>query len=211
MQIDIYSDTVCPWCFIGKRRLEKAIAQRPDLALDIVWRPFQLNPNMALGGMDRQEYLSTKFGGAERAGQFYDLIDRTGRGDGLDMQFERIKVTPNSLNSHRLIRFGRAAGRQDEVVEALFRAYFIEGRDIGETDVLVEVAAACGLDGDSTRNYLATDQDVSQTKSEDLRARRMGIDGVPFFVVNNKYAVAGAQDPEAFLPLFDLEVSPTSN
>ncbi len=204
MQIDIYSDTVCPWCFIGKRRLEKAMASRPELSLDIVWRPFQLNPNMPIGGMDRQSYLANKFGGAQRAGQFYDLIDRTGRGDGLEFKFERIKVTPNSLDSHRLIKFGRAAGRQDPVVEALFRAYFLDGRDIGEMDVLIDVAEACGLDGGSTRVYLETDQDVQQTQAEDLKARRMGIDGVPFFVVNNKYAVAGAQEPEAFLPLFDL-------
>ena len=205
MQIDIYSDTVCPWCFIGKRRLEKAMASRPELDLDIVWRPFQLNPNMPAGGMDRQAYLANKFGGAQRAGQFYDLIDRAGRGDGLDFQFQRINVTPNSLDSHRLIKFGRAAGRQDPIVEALFRAYFLDGWDIGEMDVLVEVAEACGLDGASTRAFLESDQDVQQTKSEDLKARRMGIDGVPFFVVNRKYAVAGAQEAEAFLPLFDLK------
>jgi len=204
MRIDIYSDTVCPWCFIGKRRFERALAARPGTRVDVRWRPFQLNPDMPAGGMERQQYLALKFGGNLRARQLYDMIAETGRHEGIEFAFESIARTPSTLDSHRLIRFAAKRGADDELVEALFRGYFLESEDIGDVGVLARLADEVGLDGDEAAAYLASDRDRDLTQAEDLQARRMGIDGVPCFVVDGRYAVVGAQEPEAFLPLFEL-------
>lgn len=207
MRIDVYSDTICPWCFIGKRRLERAMSMRPDVSVEVHWRPFQLNPHMPKGGMDRQHYLSTKFGGEARANQVYAMIGETGRGEGIAFRFDRILRTPNSLDTHRLVHLAAAGGRQEAVVEALFRAYFVEGVDIGEIATLVDVGVRSGLDADAVASYLGSNDDVSEILGEDLRARRMGIDGVPCFIIDGRYAITGAQEPEAFYPLFDLAVA----
>jgi len=201
--IDIISDTVCPWCFIGKRRLERALAEKgEEPKVFIGWRPFQLNPDMPAEGMDRKAYLEAKFGGEQGAQRIYDNIRQAGETVGIDFNFSAVGRTPNTINSHRLIDRAGQEGKQDSVVEGLFHAYFLEGRDIGDTDVLVEVAAAGGLDADATRAYLESDEDAERIRGEDVMARRMGVQGVPCFILNRKYAISGAQDHRVFLQAF---------
>ena len=204
MRLDVFSDTICPWCFVGKRRLERALAARPQAALSIRWRAFQLNPGMPKGGMDRRAYIDAKFGGPERAARIYEAVTAVGASEGIEFAFQRIRRTPNTLDSHRLVRFAAAAGRQEEAVEALFQAYFVRGEDIGDPDVLVAAGVEAGLDGEAVRDFLASDRETETILAEDLVARRQGINGVPCFVFNGRFALSGAQAPEALLQLFDL-------
>lgn len=204
IQIDVYSDPVCPWCFIGKRRLERSLAARDDVRATVNWRPFQLNPDMPPEGLDQHSYLHSKFGGIERATKFQDAIAEAGQSERIAFNFDRIRHTPNTLDAHRLIRFAGAGGLQNEVVEALFSAYFFEGENIGDHAVLIRIAHAVGLDGHAVAAYLTSSADVSEVAAEDLRARRMSIDAVPCFIINGQYAISGAQEPEAFYPLLDL-------
>ena len=201
MHLDIYSDTVCPWCLVGKRRLEKALALRPEPGLSLRWRPFQLNPGMPAEGMAREEYVAIKFG--ERGGDAYARIRAVGVEEGVAFAFERIARQPNTLDSHRLIDLAWREGRQDAVVEAIFAAFFLEGRDIGDRGVLVAAAEAAGLDGPATARYLESGEDAIRIAQEDSAAREAGISGVPFFVLDGAYALSGAQPPEVFHQLFD--------
>jgi len=205
--IDIISDTVCPWCFIGKRRLEAAMQLRPDYDYQIGWRPFQLNPELPRHGMDRRQYLALKFGGGDRAHQIYSHVRAAGQQESIRFDFEAIRRQPNSFDSHRLIRWAAAVGVQGAVVEELFRRYFTAGADIGSRAELVGVAAACGMDADEVRRKLDSDCDRTLVREEELVARRMGVNGVPCFIVDRKYAVSGAQDPSVLVNVFDLAVS----
>ncbi len=204
MRIEVVSDTICPWCFIGKRRLERALGQRPDLEIEIEWRPFQLNPDMPREGLDRKSYLSIKFGGADRAQGIYDTIREVGRGEGIDFAFEKIARTPNTVDSHRLIHWSGADDRQDAVVELLFHRYFIDGADIGDRDVLVRLAAEAGMDSRTVEARFANGDDAELVRAQDSRARGMGIAGVPLFIVNGRYRISGAQKPDVLLQAFDL-------
>ena len=177
---------------------------RPPAALEIAWRPFQLNPGMPANGMAREAYLAAKFGGRDRAGRAYYTISRAGSERSIDFRFDRIRRTPNTVDSHRLIHRAGEEGRQDAVVEALFRAYFEDARDIGDVAVLADVASRAGLRRDGILDYLRGDEDAAYVLAEDERARRMGVTGVPCFVIDGKYAVSGAQSPEVFHQLFDL-------
>jgi len=200
INIDIVSDAVCPWCFIGKRRLEAALAQAPEeFSLFVGWRPFQLNPDMPAEGADRKAYLAAKFGGADRADRMYQSVSEVGATVGIDFRFDAIQRTPNTIDAHRLIGLSGRAGVQDAVVEGLFRAYFLEGRDIGDHGVLTAIGTAAGLEAKVLAAYLAGTEDVERVRSEDATARRMGIQGVPCFIFNRKYAVSGAQEPEVLL------------
>lgn len=204
MRIDIYSDLICPWCFIGKRRLERALAARPGLEVALNWRAFQLNPDMPPGGMERGAYLAAKFGGAERAARVYDAVLTAAAGEGLGIDFDAIRRTPNTLQAHRLIRFAPAGEAQERVVEALFHAYFRHGRDIGDTETLIAVAAEAGLDAAAAREFLQSDRELAAVRAEDLRARTMGINGVPCFILDDRYALSGAQEPETLFAFLDL-------
>jgi len=204
MLIEIVSDVVCPWCFIGRRRLQRALALRPDLPHRILWRVFQLNPEMPAQGIDRQAYLTAKFGGTLHAGRIYDSIAKAGEAEGINFRFDRIRRTPNSQNAHRLSRFAHRSGQQDAMIGALFKAYFEEGEDIGRIDVLADIAASLGLDRSATIEFLLGSSEREAVLAEDRSARRLGINGVPCFIIDGKYALSGAQDPEFFLPLFDL-------
>ena len=203
MRIDIFSDTVCPWCFIGKRRLERALEGTPPEELEIHWRAFQLNPDMPAEGMERSQYLETKFGGPEGAKQVYQQIASAGEGEGIDFQFKSIDRTPNSVQSHRLIRFASGQGKQDAVVERLFKAYFLEGQNIGEDAVLSELAVEAGLDKEEVDSFLAGEERREEILSEDLYARQQGINGVPCFIFNGRYALSGAQDPSVLRKVID--------
>ena len=204
VRIDIYSDVICPWCYIGKRRLERALAERPQAGLDLRWRAFQLNPDMPSQGMDRQLYLQLKFGNAASAERIYREIRAVGEDEELAFAFDDIRRTPNTIECHRLIRFAGLKGRQDAVVEALFQAYFLDGEDIGSPEVLVEVAAGAGLDPAETRAFLDSDLEAEAVRAEDLEARRAGLQGVPTFIVNGKYALSGAHMPEVMHQMFDI-------
>ncbi len=202
IQIDIVSDAICPWCFIGKRRLEKALAERPDLQVEISWRPFQLNPDMPREGMERSAYVTAKFGSVERARQMYANVAAAGAGEGATIAYDLMQRTPNTLDAHRLIRWAGSAGVQDKVVEALFVRYFEQGADIGNHDTLVTVATEAGMDGAVVRDLLASDADLEAVQAEDAYARKLGIQGVPCFIIGGRYAVSGAQEPEAFIEIF---------
>jgi predicted DsbA family dithiol-disulfide isomerase len=202
MKIDIVSDTICPWCFIGKRRLERALAMEPELEPEIAWHPFQLNPEMPPEGMGRALYLEMKFGGASRAHEVYRVVHEAAASEGLAFDLDAIARTPNTLASHRLIHYAGRHGRQEAVVEALFRAYFLNGADIGALPVMCEIAEATGLDADVVEAYLAGDADADVIRARDQQARALGINGVPCFIVDGRYAISGAQDPEVFQQVF---------
>ncbi len=203
MQIDVISDTVCPWCFIGKRRLEAALAERPDMDFEINWRPFQLDPHVPAEGMDRADYMRAKFGDGERVKQMAGSIRQVGEGAGIVFAFDAQTRRPNTIDSHRLIHWAHGVGLQNAVVEALFKAYFEQGRDIGDTAVLCDIAETCGMDRELVADLLASDTDLDLTRSEADLAGQMGIQGVPAFIFAGKYAVTGAQDTETLLRIID--------
>jgi predicted DsbA family dithiol-disulfide isomerase len=205
MQIDIIFDTVCPWCYVGKRRFERALELRPQTGLNLTWRPYQLNPTMPSEGIDRKAYLSAKFGGLERADRSYDRLREAGAEVGIEFQFDNIEVTPNSVNSHRLIQFAKTqGGNATLIVEKLYVAYFMESRNTGDIDVLGDISVEAGLDGDAFMRYISSDDDRAYTLEQDEAIRRQGINGVPCFIIEGKYAVSGAQPPEIFHQIFDL-------
>ena len=204
--IDIVSDTVCPWCFIGKRRLEKAMAARPGFDYQVSWRPFQLNPDMPEDGMARDQYLAMKFGGTQRAQQIYQNVSEAGELEGLKFRFDKILRQPNSLASHKLIRWSGSSGKQDAVVELLFQRYFVDGADIGDSEILLQVADAADMDAGLVRDLFDKGSDDELVLQEESVARRMGIAGVPCFIVAQKYAISGAQDPSVLINVFDLVV-----
>ena len=205
MRIDIFQDLICPWCYIGRHRFRRAVAERPALPLELHWQPFQLNPTMAPQGMDRRAYLEAKFGGADRASEVYRLIAETADRDGLPLALDRIRRTPNTLNAHRLVRFLTAGGADPgTAVDALYAAFFVAGEDIGDLDVLSDVAAGFGVPPAETLHYLAGKADSAAVLAADLAARQRGIQAVPCFVIEGRYAVSGAQEPHVFLPLLDL-------
>lgn len=207
MQIDVISDSICPWCFIGKRRLEKALAQRPDLHFDVVWRPYQLNPDTPKEGYDRKTYLEAKFGTKDQAKGVYTVVRQAAEEEGLDFALDKQKRLPNTIDSHRLIHWAHTAGVQDAVVEGLFEKYFIEGADIGDHDVLVEVAEKAGMEGEIVRKLLDSDADMDLVEKEEGIARRMGVSGVPCFIIDQKVALVGAQDPDMLLRAIDHAMS----
>jgi predicted DsbA family dithiol-disulfide isomerase len=204
MHIDIVSDVICPWCFIGKRRLERALTARAEDDVSLSWRAFQLNPDMPPEGMPREAYLAAKFGGAPQASRIYAAVRQAGAGENIPFAFDLIRRTPNSLDAHRLIRFATRQGRAEALVEALFAAYFLEGRDIGDRATLAAVAEESGFDRAAALHFLDSDAAAAEIRDEDRSARRLGINAVPCFIIDNSYAISGAQDPEFFLPIFDL-------
>ena len=204
MQIDIISDVVCPWCFIGKRRLEKALVMRPEVDAAITWRPFQLNPDMPAEGMARADYIATKFGDSGHSRRIHQTIAEAGATVGIDFAFDKIDRSPNTRNAHRLIRYATKQGAGTEVVTRLFDGYFLEGRDVGDIATLAKIAAEAGLDEREARAFLFGDSERDEVVAEDRNARRLGVNAVPCFIFAGQYAISGAQEPEFFLPVFDL-------
>jgi len=198
IKLDIISDPICPWCYIGKAYLDRALAAHPDHPFTIEWHPYQLNPKMAEGGMDRREYLELKFGGQDGAMQVYGEIAKKAEEAGLNIDFAGIKTTPNTINAHRLIHWSGIEGRQAFVVAALFKAYFVEGRDIGDSGVLCNIAAESGMDADMVERLLASDADLEDIRARDAHSREMGVRGVPTFVLNNESVLTGAQPAETW-------------
>lgn len=195
VQIDVASDVICPWCFLGKRRLDKAIALVPDVDVEVIFRPFFLDPSIPLEGMDRHQYMADKFG-EEALKTIHDPLIAAGKEDGVPYAFDKITRTPNTLNAHRLLRWALLAGKQRDIAEALFMAYWAEGRDVGSFAVLAGIAAAHGMDGDAVMTDLQSDKDVAAVINEVKAAQRMGITGVPTFILGRKYGVVGAQSAD---------------
>jgi len=216
LQIDVISDVVCPWCYIGKRRLARALdlygeKNHAGDAPKVTWHPFQLNPDMPKNGVDRGEYLERKFGG--RSTEIYARVSAVGAEVGIPFAFDKVVRQPNTLAAHGLIALGGNVGKQDEVVEALFRAYFIDGRDLTANETLSEIACAAGLAREEVDACLSSAQAREHVQAEDSEARRMNVEGVPFFIFNHRCAVSGAHDPEV---LFDSMLkaereAPTAN
>lgn len=204
MHIDIVSDVICPWCFIGKRRLARALQQRPDMSVSITWRAFQLNPDMPDEGMPREAYVAAKFGSTAHAARIYSTISEAGARENISFAFDRIRWTPSSRRAHRLIRYATIRGNADPVVERLFSGYFEHGRDIGDLGTLCDIAAEAGHGRADVARWLAGEAALEEVLAEDRSARRLGISGVPCFIVDSGYAISGAQEPEFFFPLFDL-------
>jgi predicted DsbA family dithiol-disulfide isomerase len=206
MQIDIVSDTVCPWCFIGKRRLERAFLLRPDIQFNVAWRAYRLDPSVPAEGLDRKAYLNAKFGDNPNRQAMTDALRQAGDGEDIAFDFEAIARAPNTLDSHRLVRWAGGAGLQNEIVERLFAAYFEDGRDIGNRDILVEIASDAGMDSALVADLLDQGTDREIIEREDALAHRMGISGVPTFIFENKYMVSGAQDAETLAQVMDKVV-----
>lgn len=201
LSVDVISDVICPWCFIGKRRLEKAIAAHGE-PVTVQWHAFQLNPAMPKEGISRREYRIKKFGSWERSMQLDTNIVATGKDEGILFDFDRMDRTPNTVDAHRLIWVADKEGVQDAVVEALFRAYFTEGRDISSQQTLLEVVAESGLDRERAEAVLKVDEGMEAIKEAGEQARRLRVDSVPFFVINDQITLSGAQQPDTFLEAF---------
>jgi predicted DsbA family dithiol-disulfide isomerase len=202
-QIDVISDVVCPWCFIGKRNLERALetwrARYPEETPSVRWHPFQLNPQLPASGVPRKQYLEEKFGGPARAKEIYARVLAAGSRAGIEFDFDAIQVQPNTIDAHRLLHFASERGRQDEVAEAIFRRYFLEGADLTRAETLADIAQQAGLDRTVVMEHLASAADRDLIEEQDRRARAIGVEGVPFFIFNQRIALSGAQPPEVIV------------
>ena len=207
MTIEVVFDLVCPWCYLGIARLMRMLRSRPEVPVEIHWRPFLLNPDIAPGGVPRQDYLVRKFGGEDRARRLHGTIAELGAAEGIEFRFDLIRRVPHTLDPHRLVRWAATCGDADGLVMAIFAAHFCEGRDIANPEVLTTLAGAAGLDRAATRDFLATTQEVEAVHAENLRAHRLGINGVPCFVVAGGSAIAGAQEPEVLERLLDVALN----
>ena len=201
--LDIFSDPICPWCYIGHAQLSRAIEAAPRHPFAVSWHPYMLNPAMPVGGMDRRAYLEGKFGGPEGAARVYGRIADAARSAGLEIDFDAIERTPSTLDAHRLIHWAGLEGRQTPVVARLFRAYFRDGRDIGDPTILAEIAGAAGLDAAMVERLLATDADADDVRARDAHARERGVTGVPTFVVAQRHVLPGAQPTDLWSRVVD--------
>ena len=207
MKVNVIIDTVCPWCYIGKRRFEQALALRPDLDVNLAWRAFLLNSEMPAGGIARNLYLTRKFGSEARVRRIYGAIEEAGQSVEINFAFDRIARTPNSVDSHRLIRFAERTGKADAMVETLFIEYFINGRDIGSRPVLLDFGRKLDLDVEGLRKYLDSEEGVRSIYDENSRAHRLGVNGVPSFVFNEKMVISGAQEPQVLASMIDAAIA----
>ena len=198
MVIDVYADVVCPWCYIGERRLTEALSLRPEVEAEVRWRPFQLRPEMPEGGLPWPEFSREKFGGEDAARAAFDQVTEVGASEGLRFDFTKVASAPNTVDAHRLILFSARYGLQQETADALFRAYFSDGRNLNEEEDLVAAAAGAGLDADEVRAYLSGTDGVDEVNEAQKDAHRKGVRGVPLYVIGGRYAVSGAQPVEVF-------------
>lgn len=198
IRLDIFSDPVCPWCYVGKANLDRALATHPDHPFQIQWHPFQLNPDMPPEGVAKRAYLEEKFGGKARVDAVHDRLREVAKAAGVDMNPDKPQRMPNTLDAHRLIHWAGIEGRQSPVVTALMRAYWVEGRDIGDPETLADIAAENGMDRDATLRLLQSDADADDIQARDRDARHKGVTAVPTFLIAQQYVVSGAQPPETW-------------
>ena len=203
IKLDILSDPICPWCYIGKTHLFRTLSRRPDHPFVLEWHPYQLNYDMPAGGMDRRAYLEAKFGGREGAAKAYAPVLNAAEAAGLTIDFGAIARTPNTLDAHRLIHWAGLEAKQTPVVQALFEGYFERGQDLGDTTVLTAIGTACGLDEDMLERLFASDADREDIRARDAHARERGVTGVPTFVIGGQHVVTGAQPPELWAQVID--------
>ena len=196
VQLDIFSDPVCPWCYLGKANLDRALEGHPDHPFRIEWHPFQLNPDMPAEGVDKHAYLMSRFGSAAQVQAIHDRFRQIAKQNGAPMDPDTPKRIPNTLNAHRVIHWAGLEGRQTLAVAALLRAYWVEGRDIGNPGVLANIAAGAGMDRAVVERLLASDADLDTVKAREAHARTRGVSAVPTFLIDNKYVVSGAQPSE---------------
>lgn len=201
--LDIYSDPICPWCYIGKSRLDAAMEMRPDHGLEINWHPFMLNPEMPPEGMDRRDYLELKFGSQQAVIDAYLPVQNAATEAGLPLDLAAIRRTPSTLDAHRLIHWAGLEGRQSAMVSALFRAYFADGADIGARGVLLALAESAGMDAQVVARLLESDADSDEIRARDADVRARGLRGVPAFVIAGQHVVAGAQEVPFWLRIID--------
>lgn len=216
LSLDVFADPICPWCFIGKRNLERALEsyEGPKVQANVQWRTFMLNPSMPPEGMNRRTYLEAKFGGSDNADAVYGRIRQAGLAAGLTLEFDKISRTPSTRAAHRAIRHiqqTQGFKTTEDFVEALFQAYFTDGRDIGKVEVLLDIATSVRVNPDTMWAMFETDAYIEEINAEDVQAREMGMGGVPGFIVNRKYFLSGAQPAPAFHKLFDLIMSETNH
>ncbi len=198
VNVDVISDVVCPWCYVGQKRLDRAMQLAEGVEVDVRWRPYQLDPTIPAEGLDRKAYMLNKFGSEERLRQMHTSLKEAGSHEGIDFALDRIEVSPNTLDAHRVLRWAGSAGPgvQDRLARRLFELYFQEGRNVGDPEVLVDAAREAGMDTAVVETLLPTDADREAVQQEIATAARMGVRGVPCFLIEGKYAVMGAQDPE---------------
>ncbi|MDR3518276.1 MAG: DsbA family oxidoreductase [Azospirillaceae bacterium] len=204
MAIEIFADLICPWCYIGRHRIRRALAERPRLPADFRWSAFELNPDVPVGGMDHTTYLAARFGGLARARQIQEAISEIARRDGLAIRLDLIKRIPNTLMAHRLVQFAQKRGAAVAMIDALFDAFFVQGLDIGDAAVLGAIGRAGGFGEDQVKAFLMSDAGIAEVRNSESRARQLGIQAVPCFIFNRCYVLAGAQEPQTFLPLLDI-------
>jgi predicted DsbA family dithiol-disulfide isomerase len=203
MLIELYADIACPWCYIGERRLAEALRQRPDITVERRWRPFQLQPDLPAQGLPWKEFVQTKFGGAVQAQRIFARVAEAGAPDGIDFRFDRVATAPNTLDAHRLVLFAAERGQEWPMADALYAAHFTDGRDLNDLDQLVALAESVGLDGEEARAYLASDAGTAEVEASQEQAERLGITGVPFYVIDGRYGLSGAQPVEVFVRALD--------
>jgi len=204
MMIEFIADIVCPWCYVGHRRVRRAIAERPGLDVNFIWRMFQLNPEMPAEGVTRNLYLAAKFGTGAPSLRIMHYVAQAGALEGINFRFDLISRMPNSLDAHRLILFAQRTGQQDALIDGLFAGFFERGLDIGRRSVLLDLAVEAGLDRSDAAAFLTSHSGIETVLAQDRTARRLGITGIPCTIIDGSYALAGAQESEFFLPLFDL-------
>lgn len=198
IRLDIFSDPVCPWCYVGKAHLDRALGAHPDHPFQVQWHPFQLNPDMPAEGVAKRAYLEQKFGGKARVDAIHERLREVARGAGVDMDPDKPQRMPNTLNAHRLIHWAGIEGIQQAVVDALMRAYWTEGRDIGDLPTLADIAGENGMDRAATLRLLQSDADADDIQARDQDARQKGVSAVPTFLIAQQYVVSGAQPPETW-------------
>jgi predicted DsbA family dithiol-disulfide isomerase len=205
LRVDIVSDVMCPWCFIGKKNLEEASRIAEGVDLNISWRPYQLDPTIPQEGIDRRAYMIAKFGTEERLKTIHQRVEEAGKAAGIDFDFDAIEVSPNSMDAHRLIRWAGSVGPhvQNRVVARLFEVFFTQGGNVGDHEVLAGIAKDCGMDGELVRNLLAGDADRDAVRQEIALAQQIGVTGVPCFIIDGKHAVMGAQPAELLARAFE--------
>jgi predicted DsbA family dithiol-disulfide isomerase len=204
IKVGVVSDVVCPWCYIGKRRLEKAIDQLKDkMDFEIAYYPFELNPDAPVEGVDNKKYLTQKFGGESAYVQLTGNVARIAESEGLHFDFEKQKVSPNTRHAHRLLLLAREDGKQLDLAEALFKAYFTDGVDLSNNDNLIEIAKGVGLPEDKVKIFLESNTGINEVAAAEKELHSMGITGVPFYIINDKYGVSGAQATSAFVSAFE--------
>ncbi len=193
--IDVVSDVVCPWCYLGKKRLEKAIAEQSE-PIVVRWRPYQLDPTIPAGGLERRAYMKNKFGDDGRLADAHARLRALGEPLGIDFAFDKIERAPNTLDAHRLIRWASVTGNQDAVVNRLFALYFEQGRDIGDRKLLLAIASECGMDVEVVEKLFNEGADIAEVRAEIEQAQKVGVTGVPFFIFASRLGVPGAQEVE---------------